>query len=134
MCFKMERGPTRKSVYPFKRQTLTIPDSSFAFYAIKCNNSSVESTSISLLNLEKMHTTKNLDIINTAVLLFIKTILLVTQSSGRVRKQSKNRLKAMDVHTTAKKIIFERRFFSRIAGVHPSKSDQEEIEKPSLHT
>jgi len=49
---------------------------------------------------------ENLDILNTAVSLLIRAVLLAARFSGRVRRRSLERLAARDVDTNAKEILF----------------------------
>ncbi len=49
---------------------------------------------------------ENLDILNTAVSLVIRAVLLAARFSGRVRRRSLERLAASDVDTNAKEILF----------------------------
>jgi transposase len=48
----------------------------------------------------------NLDVLNTAVSLLIRAVLLAARFSGRVRRRSPKRLAARDVDTNAKEILF----------------------------
>ena len=50
--------------------------------------------------------TKNLDIINAAVTVIIKSAILAAQFSGRVRKRSLKRLSRIDIDDKDKEIIF----------------------------
>ncbi len=49
---------------------------------------------------------ENLDVLNTAISLFIRAVLLAARFSGRVRKRSLKRLAAMDTEAKAKEILF----------------------------
>jgi hypothetical protein len=49
---------------------------------------------------------ENLEILNTAVFLFIRAVLLAARFSGRVRRRSLQRLASRDVDTNAKEILF----------------------------
>lgn len=49
---------------------------------------------------------ENLDVLNTAVSLLIRAVLLAARFSGRVRTRSLKRLAARDVDTTAREILF----------------------------
>lgn len=48
----------------------------------------------------------NLDVLNTAVSLLIRAVLLAARFSGRVRTRSLKRLAARDVDTNAREILF----------------------------
>ena len=66
-------GPLRIPVYPLKKQTFAFPNSLFAFYTIKCYNSSFKLTLIISLSFEIDAMTKNVDIINIEHRLFRET-------------------------------------------------------------
>jgi len=51
---------------------------------------------------------KNLDIINFAVSMIIKAVVIAARFSGRVRKRSLKRLAAMEVDAKDKEILFLR--------------------------
>jgi len=49
---------------------------------------------------------ENLDILNTAISLFVRAMLLAARFSGRVRKRSLKRLAAMDTDAKTKEIPY----------------------------
>jgi len=49
---------------------------------------------------------ENLDVLNTAVSLLIRAVLLAARFSGRARRRSLERLAAREVDTNAKEILF----------------------------
>ena len=49
---------------------------------------------------------ENLDVLNTAVSLLIRAVLLAARFSGRVRRRSLKRLVAMNADAKAKEILF----------------------------